>query len=412
MAKGNNIDYRKWHKKNLILQIIRSNPNPSRSSVKEMSGLSMESVLQYIDELLQENLIVQAGISASAVGRKATMLQINPFGAYFIGIKFNAIQLTGIVMDFGGDIIRQKQIDFPTQVEVQTVIDAVLVCIQDLLDSLSVEKNKVKGIGIGVPGYVDSASGIASLYVHIRNWKDIPLRKIVEDRFGLRTYIEQSVKVTALALKLDPENQNIRDMLYILVGRGVGMVIIANNEICSGHNNGAGEIGHVFVTDNGQLCECGKLGCLETEAGQNVILKKLTAGLHAGRHPVLRVLLKDNKAPTVGDFVQSIELGDPDSVQLMQQLCLYLGRAVANAVTLLSPHKIIFSGEITRAPGFIDAIRAEIETRCPANSIKSMVLQARNNEDSFNARGAAMLAYSSQYGTGDGTGNRADPSRV
>ncbi len=399
MSKGDNIKYRKWKKKNLVLKIIRDYPNSSRSSVKTKSRLSMESVLQYINELIQEGLIYEAGTSSSTVGRKAKLLQINPSGCYFIGVKFNAIQIVGVVLNFGGNIISQKNILLEPNINSQQVIALLYECIHELLESLQDEKDLVRGIGIGVPGFVDSASGMSVRYVHIQDWEMIPLKKLIENRFGIQTYIEQSIKVSAFGLKMEPENINIRDLLYILIGRGTGMVIISNNEICSGHNNGAGEIGHMYVADNGIKCACGKYGCLETEASNRAIVEKAEQGLKLGRHPILRSLLKDRTVPTINDFTRSVVLKDPDSITIMNDVYRYLGQAVSTAVTLLNPCKIIFTGEITLIPGFMDSIRKDIEMRCPVQSIKSLAIEVIDYDELSAAKGAAQLAYFHQFNT-------------
>ncbi len=413
MAKGSNIDYRKWEKKNLILHIIRNNPDSSRSSVKTASRLSMESVLQYINELLQENLIYEAGNAeapasqeSGTAGRKATILKINPSGCYFIGVKFNANAIIGVVMDFAENTVVTKRICLKQGVRAENVIRMIFDCIDGMMTELGDKRELVRGIGIGVPGFVNSDEGISIRYVHIEGWEDIHLKDLVEGRYGIPVYIEQSIKVTAIALKTKPENLKVREMLYILLGRGVGMVIISGNRICSGHTSCAGEIGHIFAADNGIKCECGKYGCLETVASSNAVQKKLLKGFEQGLFPEIRKYVAErgrkDRMPSVADLVRAAEVGEADSLKLVSEITPHISRAVSAAVTLLNPSKVIFSGEVSLIPKLADNIAGEIKERCLAESTKSLVFEISRHDDVFDAIGAAKLVWLYQFNTGTG----------
>ncbi|MDD5604060.1 MAG: ROK family protein [Eubacteriales bacterium] len=413
MAKSRNIDYRKWEKKNLILHIIRNDPYSSRSSVKKASRLSMDSVLQYISELLDEKLIYEAGTSdevippiavSPGVGRKATILSINPEGCYFIGVKFNASVMTGLTMDFAGNASEARRIRLGEAAGADEIIKKLYSFIDELIISLGDKRNLIRGIGIGVPGLVDSLTGIAAKYVHIKGWNNLPLKKLVEEKFGMKVYVEQSIKATTIALKMTPENIMVRDMLYILISRGIGMVIISGNRICMGHANAAGEIGHLFAADNGIQCECGKYGCLETEAGSNSIIRKLEEGIKKGRFTKIKEYISQRDEtvarPEIADLRRALSEGDPDAGELLSEIAGHMSKAVSAAVTLLNPEKIVFSGEIAHLPGLSDSIIDEIKKRCSTESFRDLIVETSLIDDAFDAEGAARLVWLHEFNTG------------
>jgi N-acetylglucosamine repressor len=400
MARGHNIDYRKKQKKNMILNIIRTNEFSSRSSIKTQSGYSMESVLQYVEELLQEGLIYESGMSDFSVGRKATWLKVNPLGCYFLGVKINANSVIGVIMDFSGNIIVEKSFSLHSGANANELVSLIMKCIAELLALLNDDQKKVFGIGIGVPGLVDRDKGISVRYAHIKSWETIKLQEIIEKEFEIKTYIEQSVKVATLSLKLRPENANIRNLIYIYFGRGIGMAVIANNEVFRGNNNSAGELGHLYVANNGIQCECGKYGCLETEASSLAVVQKIETGLKAGKFTILKTLLKEERQPEMEDFLLSLELKDPDSLQLLKNIEKYTFQAVSTVVTLLDPEKLIIAGYVGKIAGFTDRLKQDIIEKCPIEAARSISIELLHNDDMFYAASCAKLALYNQFYSG------------
>ncbi|MDD6308942.1 MAG: ROK family protein [Clostridia bacterium] len=394
MAWGENIDLRINAKKNLVLNIIRENPGISRASVKTQSGLSMESILSYIDDLLKDNLIQIAGFRGQGVGRKAVCLKINPDGCYFLGIKFNSEMLVGTVIDFGLSMINKKQVVFKNQPNADEVLQEIYRCIAELLNEMGEKKHLVVGIGIGIPGYVDVENGISIRYYHIKDWNNIPVKMLVEKKFGIPVFIEKSVKLTGLAVKLKKESIKVNDLLFIVIGKGVGMVSITGNETYVGNNNAA-EIGHIFVEDNGIVCSCGKTGCLETIASRRAILRELKSRMDQGGFAILRRIAGEN--PDIADIVQAAEEGDKDAERLIEYISLYVAKAVSMAIAFFGPKKIILSGDITVSTKFQEVIARVIQNRCHKELVEDLQICYENCDALFDARGAALLVYYNEF---------------
>jgi len=143
-----------------VLKLIRSMPEASRISIKRESGLSMESTLAVIDQLLEEELIVSVGKKDSVkAGRKATLLSINAEGCYFIGVRYSAERIIAMCMDFALQPVDSFRIHYDTTPDVDTLVKDICRCIQQLIDVLGPRSERLAGIGLGVPGLIDNKVG-------------------------------------------------------------------------------------------------------------------------------------------------------------------------------------------------------------------------------------------------------------
>ncbi|HML46521.1 MAG TPA: ROK family protein [Clostridia bacterium] len=397
MAASKNITVRKKSYRNALLEIIRTEPYASRSMLKSKSGLSMETVLQTVDGMLQDGLIYESGFGGAPVGRKATWLSINPGGRYFIGVKFSALKLCGVLLNFAGTAVCSREYALEETVTAAELIPQIFACIQELLDTLGDKRDRVCGIGIGAPGVLDPKAGIFIRYANIPTLSSIPIRRMVEAEFGIPTLLEHSLKVTMTAHRMDPENRDLRNALFVLVKGGVGMSLLLDGRLYYGVNNSAGEIGHIKVTENGRRCHCGKHGCLESEIGYKAITSAMRQGLAENRFPVLARML-EGRQPQINDFVAAAQSGDPDALALFDRVCTLLGGVMTCAVTMFNPQKIIFSGEVTSIAGFLDRMRRDIAERCPLEAVNALSLTALNTDDLFDAAGAAYLIMSDEFG--------------
>lgn len=199
MAKGYNIDIRKKNKRNLILNIIRNNKYISKTKIKALSKLSMSTVISCIDELMELGYIYEAGVGESTGGRRPVWLKLKPDSAYFIGIEFNANDVNGAVLNLAGQLVNSKNIIIRGVKDVNKVKAVIMNCIQEFLNELGEAKDKVVGIGLGVPGLIDMEKGESVKYVHVPDWIGIPIRDEMEKKFGFKVYISKNIHAMAMA---------------------------------------------------------------------------------------------------------------------------------------------------------------------------------------------------------------------
>lgn len=183
------------------------------------------------------------------------------------------------------------------------------------------------------------------LYSSKLNLRDIPLKTIIENRFGLKTWLDSDTNAVALAEKELGDFQGYENILNIMVGDGVGAGIVLNETIFRGHQGGAGEFGHTVVEIGGIPCDCGNQGCIENYVSWPAISNQIKTRLTNGENSLLVELLQGD------DSNLSIELmnlayrqSDPLVVEVMDQAILYFSTALANFVNLFNPDLVILGG--------------------------------------------------------------------
>lgn len=384
---------RRSERKKLILQAIRQTPNASRTVVKELCGLSMDSALSLVEELLAEGLIVPCGQSAGGrAGRRATFLKINPAGCYFLGLRYNAGEINGVAMDFDQQPVCQESLTLPLGATGEQVMAGLYGVAEALLGRLGERARRVRGIGIGSPGIIDPEKGVVRRYVHIPQWREVPLKALMAQRLGLPVYVEHGVKCAARAMMGLPDYAGAQSLVFAQVGRGISLCLMLEGEIYRGVSYLSGEVGHVFAEANGITCECGRQGCLETVAAEGALLRKAREGQAAGGFACLA-----GKEPTLAGLLQGESCGDGDCRALLARAGEYLGRALADCVTLLNPSHLVACGPLAASPAWREGVNSALGARCLPESLAALQVSYTHPQGAFYALGAARLPYHQQF---------------
>ena len=152
--------------------------------------------------------------------------------------------------------------------------EIALSLVFELIDQLlSDSEVPVRGIGVGAPGLMNPVKGLVRRSVNL-DWRNLHLRDLLEERYKLPCYIANDCQAAALGEYTFGENNHTTDMAVVKVGRGLGSGIIMNGALFFGQGYGAGEIGHLVVVEDGEVCACGNRGCLETTASTRAIVKQ------------------------------------------------------------------------------------------------------------------------------------------
>lgn len=349
VSEKTTLRHQKWKRE--ILEIIRNSPNASRVTIKRQSGLSMDSTLSLVNELLEEELILSLGKSEdSRVGRKPTLLSINNEGCFFIGIRFSAGGVYGACMDFGKHVTCTCKTPVPVQPDTESMLGAIEACIQQLISQLGKHQSRLRGIGIGSPGLIDLHSGTVMRYARIPDWKNIPLANRITQRFGVPAYVEHGVKCTTRALLTTPEHAGTRNLLFLQMGMGAHLCAVINGSIHAGSHYLAGEIGHISVDKT-------TLDQLVTAACRN-----------------------------------------PKNAKLQQKAGEALGGVLAHAAMLTDPEKIVLCGAPCASNAFQTSLSAKLKALCLPEAQQQTKLLFLMPDPVLDAAGAAELAFQKQFG--------------
>lgn len=192
---------------------------------------------------------------------------------------------------------------------------------------------------------MDSKNGIVITAVNL-DWENLSLVKILINKYSLPVFIANDSQISALAEHKFGSSESPPNLLVVKIGRGVGSGIIINNQLYQGDGFGAGEIGHVKVEENGQLCRCGKYGCLETRISSRAIRKYVSQ--QATDNPDSALLqFNDVETITTQDIFESYLSGNPTVVDYIYEAGCLLGTALSFVTSTLNINKIVIAGSIS-----------------------------------------------------------------
>jgi len=337
----------------VISQIKQDSPITKRE-IAAKTGLSFAKVNTITMELQSLGLITKTGKAGSKGGRPSAIYQLNPDYAYCIGCELSHKKVSTIVVDLMGKIIFKHSIEFKIQEGKESLISKLLTNIQNGLDNSGVPRKKVIGIGIAVAGLVNPQNKLSTPFPHLADWGDIALTEIIEKEFGLFCYVENVANAAALAEFNYGIGKEINNILALNVGSGLGLGIILDGRLYRGITGSAGEFGHITVNENGPLCKCGNVGCLETLASTTAVVSKAKEMME--KQVVSRLPTLANGNSDLIDFkviCDSAFQGDKLAFSLLDEMGRNLGEGIVTLINLLNPKMIIVGGEVCCAKDLI-----------------------------------------------------------
>lgn len=381
---------KKRHRIQEIIKVMMSNDKMSLSEITAYVNLSLPKVTEIINELLKSNIVNEPLLDDTPfMGRPSQKYQLNPKFGYFMGIDLGRIYTNIIVLDYKQKKIYENHIETLLNLDTKVVAKKLNVIINQILREQKITKNKLLGIGISLPGIVDSHKGISHTYLKIEN---STIQKYFEEIFNVKVRIEHDVKSMTLGELYYGKEKELENGLYLNFGWGLGLGIIINKELYYGKDSYCGEFGHVPVIPNGELCYCGKTGCLETVASGRAITKKVREKISAGAPSM--ILKKINAPEEIGplDILKAANKGDQFSIEILEEAGRYLGIGIAMLINIFNPEKIIIGGTFTQVASYIlDVAKSNAMKHSLTQLNKSVNFEISNLRHSASALGVARL---------------------
>lgn len=302
----------------------------------------------------------------------------------FIGIALSGSRLRAATVDNEGVIGKRYEADLQT--------DGLVGQVSQLVSELRKSVEGIEAVGIAIPGLVNRQTDrvVAS--------KDLPgiVRENLHAEFieatGLRFELENDANAAAYGEFKIGAGRGSRDLFYITIGEGIGGAIILDGKLWIGASGLAGEVGHITIDTEGDECECGNTGCLETVASAPNIVRRAKERLNRDATSSLSKLAM-NKDFTADDMAREAKEGDDFSLMMIERTGKYIGTGVASVINLLNIERIVLGGGVMQAGDLIlNPIIQEAKRRAflPCFEATEIVVAALG-EDAATI-GAAMLA--------------------
>ena len=377
--------------RNLYYEGTLSNLELSKSLL-----MTPPSVTTLLNNLIQEGIVTLKGQGSSNGGRKPMLYGLAPDFGYIIGIDMDQYYTKMAVFDMHhANVTPVRSISLKLSNDKQ-ILKIFIAEIQNLIDSSQIDKSKFIGIGISIPGFVNTRLGISYTFM---NYGNASLKKIIEDELNLPVFIENDASVSAIGESRFGIAKGKDNVLVLKIGWGVGLGMILNGQLYRGHAGLAGEFSHIPMVENGLLCSCGKQGCLQTETSALVLAKLAQDGIKEGKISTLRGMVNENLEKIESDLViEAANMGDQYSVQILSMLGYKLGKGIAILIHLFNPELIVLGGRLAKAKQFILVpIQQALNKYCIPRLQDNTEIMISNLEDKEGLLGAVALVFDNTF---------------
>jgi predicted NBD/HSP70 family sugar kinase len=339
MAKKASVrDVRRTNRALLVRHLLLAGET-SRSAVGQETGLSAATVTSVMAELLDERTVREEGFLDSAGGRRRVIVGLNPDAAVLFGADVSETQVTTAAFDLTLSRLGERTTAFAgRRIEPDHVAEIVQRQVTELLTELDLDRTKVLGLGLGVPGIVENPASAelehTVVHAEVLGWKAVVFAGLSQ-ALGFPVYIDNGAKTTTQAEAWYGSAKDIEHAIVVLIGDGAGAGIITNGRLYRGSSSSAGEWGHTKISLDGIRCRCGSFGCVETFVGASAVLERWR-----GRDDSWT----GRETEGIDALLAAVDEGDTQALDAVRNLTDHLGLALSNLVNLYNPQKIIIGG--------------------------------------------------------------------
>ena len=341
-AQIGNVDLVKQLNSAAVYRLIDQQGPISRIQIAEHSQLAPASVTKITRQLLERGLIKEVEQQASTGGRRAISIISENRGFNAIGVRLGRNDATITLFDLSGKSLAEEHYPLPERSQA-TLEQALFDAISHFQTQYQRKIRELIAISVILPGLVDPVSGIIRYMPHI-NVNDWSLVDNLEQQFNVASFVGHDIRSLALAEHYFGASKECADSILIRVHRGTGAGIITNGQIFLGSNGNVGELGHIQVDPLGERCHCGNFGCLETIASNTAIEQRVQHLLRQGYSSRLSM-----ENCQINHICQAANRGDTLASEVIEHVGRHLGKAIAIAINLFNPQKVIIAGEIIEA---------------------------------------------------------------
>jgi len=366
----------------VVLDLIRSGEATTRTDLVDRLGWSRITLAKRLDELAAAALIVVAGQRDSRGGRPAEDFVVNKDAGLLLAVDIGGSHTRVGITDLVSEVLLEDEADIGLSDGPDEVFAWALQVFDYLLKQLGKTKSNVRGIGVGVPGPVDSATGrLASPQIN-EQWQDVSVKDYFAADYDAIVAVDRDVNILAIGeARLGwPEHS---DLTVLKVGLGIGCGLVLDGKVYHGARGGAGDFSHGYRRGT-ELCSCGRHGCLEAVASGYAIRRELNA--------------RGYRVRTSADIVALAAAGDPETLSLLSAAGTEIGLALVDVVGILNPAVVIVGGNLSEAgEPFLGAISDALLGTAREFSKQNLVVAPSRLGHKAGVLGASLIAQDALF---------------
>ena len=300
---------------------------------------------------------------------------------YKIGIDLGGTNIAIGIVDEKNTIV--EKISTPTRLpdSAENIVERIYLACEELLSKAGLGFEDIAGIGLGYPGAIDSKEGII-LFSNNFRYKNIPLGKMLSEKFGKTVYCENDANAAAYGEYLVNDGDKDATLVAITIGTGIGGGVIIGGKLYSGNKFSGGELGHMVIDFNGLPCNCGRRGCYEVYASATALIRQTKEAMQNDPHSKMWQLCDGNIENITGKTAfDGLRAGDKTAKAVVEQYADYVAIGLVNIINSFGPETICISGGISKEnETILEPILRHIEMNKPINCQTTVKIAKLDND--------------------------------
>jgi predicted NBD/HSP70 family sugar kinase/biotin operon repressor len=324
----------------------------SRADIARWTGLSRSTVSSIVAELHGEGVVVDrqnSGRVAAGSGRPPALIALDPAAGFALGIDFGKRHLAVALADLSHEVLGERRVEMADDYQAGEGMVRAAELVDRLLDDHGAHRDRVIGVGMGIPGPVQKTGMVGSSAI-LPGWAGTAPQDRMAELLELPVRVGNDANLGALAESTWGAGRGSSSVVYLKLATGIGAGIVIQGRLFEGAGGTAGEIGHTTIDETGDICRCGNRGCLETYAGAAAIASLMSRSLGEELEPEA--------------VLSRAAEGDPGCRRAIADAGRHIGVAVANLCNLVNPERIVVGGSMGQAGALLlDPLRESVSLR-------------------------------------------------
>src|SRR3954469_3767656 len=388
VAKGGSLGSLRALNRGRVVDALRELGVASRAEIARRTGLSRSTVSSLVADLQEDGLIVDRDASeegsASTGGRPPALIALGRSAGVALGIDFGKRHLMVSASDLSHEILAEARREMPADYDARHGLDEAACLVDEVLEDATVPREKILGVGLGVPGPIHLPTGVVGSSAILPGWGGARVAEEMSERLRLPVHVDNDANLGALAEVHWGAGRGCSSVTYIKIATGIGAGLVLGRRLFRGAGGTAGEIGHTTIDETGPICRGGSRGCLETFAGAPAIVE----------------LLKPSLGPdvTVEAIVEHAADGHLGAKRAIGDAGRHVGSALANLCNLFNPELIVVGGTLALAGEvLLEPMRDAVQRRAiPSAAEDVKLVTGRLGERAEMLGTVALVIYESE----------------
>ncbi len=374
-----------------IISLLYENKSMMVSDFSRLLNVSLPTVRAMMEYLISNNMVISSDPDKTKMGRKPVVYTLNNSKFLICAILVEHYRSKLVIYNSMDEMVTSV-VDIDTHIDDDRFEDKLWSAYNTILEAVSIKDEQILAVGVGMPGLINIADGVNHTI------KDEAKRNVVKrlnKKFGKSIYIENDARMQALGEMTFGRAKDVNNALVINWNWGLGLGMILNGKVYRGSSGFSGELSHIRVIDNGELCECGKRGCLQTIASARKLVRWAQDEVVNGSVSHLTERFKNNPNTILPiDIINSARKGDELSIRLLHDLSMNFAWGLSILIQLYNPELIVINGPLSRAGNLVEIpLLMAINKYCLTNIAGKVRLDITDKDDDYGLPGVSVMVF-------------------